>query len=293
MKNVLRIIYMGTPDFAVAPLKKLLDAEKNVVAVITTADKPAGRGQKLAQSAVKVFAESKGLKVLQPINLKSADFQNDLKSLKADIQIVVAFRMLPEPVWNMPPLGTFNLHASLLPKYRGAAPINWAIINGEKETGVSTFFLKHEIDTGAVIYQEKTKIKPNETAGELHDRLMVIGADLVLKTVESVEENKIKTIEQSEIIKEIDKIPEAPKIFKEDCLINWSKDLRSTHNFIRGLSPYPTAWTKLKHKNNKKEINLKIFNSNIEKVEQSKNSGTLFIEDKKIKIAFTEGNLLI
>ncbi|NVJ86021.1 MAG: methionyl-tRNA formyltransferase [Algoriphagus sp.] len=230
---------MGTPEFAVPGLEKLVEAGWNIVGVITAPDKPKGRGQKLIPSAVKEAALKHGLRVLQPTNLKNLEFLEELRSLKADLQIVVAFRMLPEVVWNMPPLGTFNLHASLLPDYRGAAPINWAIINGETETGVTTFFLKHEIDTGSILFQEKVPILPEENLGDVYSKLMTIGADLILKTVEAISKNEIEAIPQDEG----KALHNAPKIFKETCQIDWKKSARDIHNLIRGLSPYPTAWT--------------------------------------------------
>ncbi|MES2794831.1 MAG: methionyl-tRNA formyltransferase [Bacteroidota bacterium] len=235
----MRIIFMGTPDFAVASLAKLVESGANIVAVVTSMDKPSGRGLAINESAVKKYAVSKNIPVLQPEKLKSPEFLEELKSYKADFQIVVAFRMLPEIVWNMPPKGTFNLHGSLLPQYRGAAPINWAIINGEKETGVTTFFLQHEIDTGSIIFQEKTAIGPDETVGDLYERLMHMGADLVLKTVKAIEANNYPQTPQNQDIE----INHAPKIFKETCEIDWAKSASAIHNFIRGLSPYPTAWT--------------------------------------------------
>ena len=237
----LRIVYMGTPEFAVPALEKLVEAGWNVVGVITAPDKPQGRGQKLVGSPVKQAAEKLGLNILQPKNLKSEEFQEELKSLKADLQIVVAFRMLPESVWSMPPLGTFNLHASLLPNYRGAAPINWAIINGETETGVTTFFLKHEIDTGSIIYQEKVPILPEENLGDVYEKLMNIGSDLVLKTVEDIAKDEVKALPQDES----KAIHHAPKIFKETCKIKWENTAEDIHNLVRGLSPYPAAWTEL------------------------------------------------
>lgn len=245
----MRIVFMGTPDFAVASLDKLVQNKKEIVGVVTSADKPAGRGQKLSESSVKKYAVEKGLHILQPEKLKSADFIQELQSLQADLFIVVAFRMLPEIVWNMPPLGTFNLHGSLLPQYRGAAPINWAIINGEKESGVTTFFLKHEIDTGSIIYQTKTPIHENMSAGDLHDTLMEIGADLVLKTVNDIELGKVKATSQEETMKangltEND-LRHAPKIFKADMEINWAKTAKEVFHHIKGLSPYPTAFTKI------------------------------------------------
>ncbi len=243
-KDQLRIVFIGTPDFAVASLKRILEEGYRVVGVITAPDRPAGRGLKVQESAVKRFAVEKGLKVLQPTNLKSPEFQSELKSLEAHIQVVIAFRMLPEAVWDMPPLGTFNLHASLLPAYRGAAPINRAIMNGEKETGVSTFFLKHEIDTGNIIYREKVAIGSEETAGELHDRLMLAGAELVVKTLDAV-----CTGEYPQIPQESGKdAPTAPKLFKEDCELQASWPLEKIFNHVRGLSPYPGAFTRFKGK---------------------------------------------
>ncbi|MBI2279611.1 MAG: methionyl-tRNA formyltransferase [Bacteroidetes bacterium] len=255
MKNKLRIVFMGTPDFAVESLKVLIENNYDIVGVVTAPDKPAGRGQKLQESAVKQFATQHHLTILQPTNLKSEEFLKELKLLNANLQIVVAFRMLPEAVWNMPELGTFNLHASLLPQYRGAAPINWAIINGEKETGVTTFFLQHKIDTGDIIEQKKVTIGENETAGELHDKLRYIGGELVLKTVQAIENRSIKTQPQ----KENQTLKEAYKIFKPDCKIDWNQPIDIIHNKIRGLSPYPTAWTELKHKKNNTILSLKIF----------------------------------
>ncbi|WP_200976283.1 methionyl-tRNA formyltransferase [Echinicola sp. 20G] len=244
MNKDLRIIYMGTPEFAVPSLEILVENGWNVVAVITAPDKPKGRGQKLIPSAVKVAAEKHQIPVLQPTNLKAPDFIEELKSYQADIQVVVAFRMLPEVVWNMPPKGTFNLHASLLPNYRGAAPINWAIINGEKETGVTTFFLKHEIDTGSIIFQEKEPILPEDNIGSLYEKLMKRGSKLVLKTIEEVAKGEVTTAVQDESLAR----HHAPKIFKETCEINWEKSAIEVHNLVRGLSPYPAAWTTLNEK---------------------------------------------
>ncbi|MDE0472650.1 MAG: methionyl-tRNA formyltransferase [Ekhidna sp.] len=239
MSKELRIIFLGTPDFAVASLQKLAENNINVVAVVTAPDKPKGRGKKLGSSAVKDYALEIGLPILQPTNLKSVDFLEELKSYQADLQIVVAFRMLPEAVWRMPPLGTFNLHASLLPQYRGAAPINWAIINGERETGVTTFFLKHEIDTGEIIFREREAIMPKDTAGSLYARLMEKGAHLVLKTVAAIQENEYpQSPQQTKGILE-----KAPKIFKNDCKIYWNQASGNIINFIRGLSPLPGAWS--------------------------------------------------
>lgn len=249
MSKDLRIIFLGTPDFAAASLRNLVENKVNVVAVITAPDKPKGRGKKLGMSAVKEYALEAELPILQPTNLKSAEFLKELEEYKADLQIVVAFRMLPVAVWNMPKLGTFNLHASLLPQYRGAAPINWAIINGEKETGITTFFLKHEIDTGAVIFQEKEPILEDDNVGSLYVRLMNRGADLVLKTVIAIEEGNYPQIDQNAS----SELKSAPKIFKEDCKINWNQSSKTIRDFIRGMSPYPTAWTELNGKT------LKIF----------------------------------
>jgi methionyl-tRNA formyltransferase len=242
--NTLRIIFMGTPEFAVPSLAVLVENKFNVVAVITAPDKPQGRGQKLIPSPVKESASKFGIPVLQPTNLKSPEFLEELKSYKANLQIVVAFRMLPEVVWNMPALGTFNLHASLLPQYRGAAPINWAIINGEKETGVTTFFLKHEIDTGSIIFQEKETIHDSDDVGSLYERLMEKGSQLVLKTVKAIESGNYPAQPQPQEIE----IKHAPKIFKETCEINWNQSSKKIVDFVRGLSPYPGAWTVLNGK---------------------------------------------
>jgi len=245
--NKLRIIFMGTPEFAVPSLEILIKNNYNVAAVITAADKPQGRGQKVALSPVKECAMKHGIPVLQPANLKAPAFLDELKSYQANLQVVVAFRMLPEVVWSMPSLGTFNLHASLLPQYRGAAPINWAIINGEKETGVTTFFLKHEIDTGSIIFQEREPIFEYDNAGTLYERLMEKGGQLVLKTVKSIEAGDFPSLPQSET----QEAKHAPKIFKETCEIHWEQSTEKLRNFVRGLSPYPAAWTILNDKNYK------------------------------------------
>lgn len=243
---------MGTPEFAVPSLAILLENGYDVVAVVTAPDKPGGR-QGIQQSAVKQFALSKGLRIMQPEKLKNPLFLDELKALKADLQIVVAFRMLPEAVWSMPPLGTMNLHGSLLPRYRGAAPINWAVINGEKETGVTTFLLKHEIDTGDLLFQEKIPIGSDETAGELHDRMMHIGAKLILKSVQAIERNDAKPMPQVDL-----EATHAPKIFAETCQINFDQASQKVHDFVRGLSPYPGAWTTLESKT------LKILRTSLE-----------------------------
>jgi len=235
----LRIIFMGTPEFAVPSLEILVEHKYNIVAVITAPDKPQGRGQKLSYSPVKECAIKYNIPVLQPPNLKAPEFLEQLNNFNSNLQIVVAFRMLPEAVWAMPSLGTFNLHASLLPQYRGAAPINWAIINGEKETGATTFFLKHEIDTGSIIFQVREPIGPDDDAGAVYDRLMKKGAELVLKTVRAIEQNNYPSIPQPEA----DEIKHAPKIFKETCEIKWDQSSDQVKNFVRGLSPYPAAWT--------------------------------------------------
>ncbi len=242
--NQLRIIFMGTPEFAVPSLEILIENKYNVVAVITAADKPQGRGQKVTLSPVKECAMKHDIPVLQPANLKAPEFLEELKSYQANLQVVVAFRMLPEVVWSMPSLGTFNLHASLLPQYRGAAPINWAIINGEKETGVTTFFLKHEIDTGSIIFQEREPIFEQDDAGTLYERLMEKGGQLVLKTVKSIEADDFPSLPQPET----QEAKHAPKIFKETCEINWDQSNEKLWNFVRGLSPYPAAWTTLNGK---------------------------------------------
>jgi methionyl-tRNA formyltransferase len=285
MKKELRIVFMGTPDFAVESLKVLVENNYNVVGVITAPDKPAGRGQKLNESAVKKYAVANNLKVLQPTNLKAEEFIAELKALNANLQIVVAFRMLPEVVWNMPEIGTFNLHASLLPQYRGAAPINWAIINGEKETGVSTFFLQHKIDTGDIIAQQKVTIGENETAGELHDKLMLIGKDLVLKTVQDIENDNITTQPQNEN----QELKEAFKIFKPFCKINWTKPIAEIHNHIRGLSPYPTAFTEFKHKETDDMISCKVFKTTKEIETHNHENGTIIQSKSEIKIAVNGG----
>jgi methionyl-tRNA formyltransferase len=292
-KKDLKIIYMGTPDFAVEPLKKLVENNYSIVAVVTNPDKPAGRGQKEQESAVKKYAKSKDLNILQPDKFRDEAFLKQLKELNADLQIVVAFKMLPEIVWNMPKLGTFNLHASLLPQYRGAAPINWAIINGDNKTGVTTFFLKHKIDTGNVIFQEEVPIHNNDNAGIIHDKLMYKGADLVLKTVEAILNEDYQEINQKDLISDRVEIKHAPKIFKNDCKIDWQKDLNSIYNLIRGLSPYPAAWTEIKNIKNE-TVQLKLFVT--EKVDSSHNEiPGEFISDKKnfLKVAVQEGYINI
>ncbi len=254
----LRIVYMGTPDFAVLPLQRLMEAGHQIVGVVTNPDKPAGRGQKLQESAVKKYAVAHRLPVLQPERFRDPSFLEQLRSLRADLQFVVAFKMLPEIVWNMPPFGTVNLHASLLPDYRGAAPINWAIMNGEHYSGVSTFLLKHEVDTGNIIFQQKVKIDEEMTAGELHDRLMEVGADLLLKTAETIAEGHYPLTDQTTLLQGREP-KQAPKIFKEDMKINWSWSVERIYNHIRGLSPFPAAWTELRHKVTGEVISVKLF----------------------------------
>lgn len=243
-KKDLRIVFLGTPEFAVESLDLLYTNGYNIVGVVTMPDKPAGRGHHLLQSAVKKYAVAHGLKLMQPVKLKDPEFVEELRSLDADLFIVIAFRMLPEVVWTMPRLGTFNLHASLLPKYRGAAPINWAVINGDTETGVTTFFLKHEIDTGDIISQEKIEIRPDDNVGDVHDRLMSLGAQLTLDTVEHIIKDDLKPIPQDQLTGGVEPTP-APKIFKDTCHIDWTKPNTQIHNLVRGLSPYPAAWSGL------------------------------------------------
>lgn len=241
----MRIVYMGTPDFAVESLKALVEGGYNVVGVVTNLDKRSGRGQKVTQSAVKIYAEEQGLKVLQTPKFRDENFLSELRELKADLQIVVAFKMLPEIVWSMPPMGTFNLHASLLPRYRGAAPLNWAVINGDRATGATTFLLKHEIDTGSVLMQREIEISNDDTVGDVHDSLMYLGAELVCKTVDGLSDGSITPMSQEELIEKGFEERHAPKIFKDDCLINWGNSTSTVHNHIRGLSPYPAAWCNL------------------------------------------------
>lgn len=280
MDKKLRIIFMGTPEFAVPSLEILIKNGWNVVAVITAPDRPQGRGQKLISSPVKITAIENGIPVLQPTNLKSNDFIEELRSFHADLQIVVAFRMLPEVIWSMPPKGTFNLHASLLPNYRGAAPINWAIINGEKETGMTTFFLKHEIDTGSIIFQEKEPINSEDNIGTLYERLMDKGSKLVLKTTEKIQENKILTLPQDEA----QAIHHAPKIFKETCEIDWNKPAEAIRNLIRGLSPYPAAWTFLDGKT------CKIFKSEFSDKDLEGLTPGEYYSDGKKELVFQTGS---
>lgn len=276
----MKIVFMGTPDFAVASLSALYEAGYEIAGVITAADKPAGRGQKLQESAVKRYAVEKGLKVLQPLKLKDPEFITELRALNADLQVVVAFRMLPEVVWDMPAKGTINLHGSLLPQYRGAAPINHAIINGETESGVTTFFLKHEIDTGDVIFSTKVPIAADDTAGDLHDSLMIAGAKLLVKTVKAIEENDYT--EQPQPM--AGELKHAPKIFKEFCKIDWNQPVKTIYNLIRGLSPYPTAFTQLNDKS------IKVFKAGYEEIHPDVNPGVFLTDGKTfLKFAATDG----
>jgi len=275
---------MGTPDFAVPSLRILVQNGYKVAGVVTATDKYGGRGKKqLLESPVKKYAVEQGIPVLQPKNLKSPEFQEDLRALNANLQVVVAFRMLPETVWDMPEYGTFNLHGSLLPRYRGAAPINWAVINGDTETGVTTFFIRHEIDTGDVLLQEKMPIGPNETAGEVHDRMMMLGAETVLKTVQAIESGNYHLQKQDDA-----QATKAPKLFRETCEIDFDQPVEKVHNFVRGLSPYPAAWTTLEDKQ------LKILRTHYKKADVEATPGTFRSDNKSwIKIAALDGWLVI
>jgi methionyl-tRNA formyltransferase len=284
---------MGTPDFAVETLKRLHEAGKEIVGVITVADKPAGRGKKIRYSAVKEYVMEKGLKILQPTNLKDEVFINELRELKADLQVVVAFRMLPEVVWNMPPKGTFNIHGSLLPQYRGAAPINWAVINGDKQTGVTSFFLDKEIDTGRIIASKSTQISDEDNAGTVHDRLMVLGADLALETVEMIEQGDVSSIAQEDHENYTQELKHAPKIFKQDCKLDFNQSCRSVFNKVRGLSPYPAAYLDL-ISDSGKSLYMKVFSVDIEEENGAVEAGTMLTDDKNyIKIACQDGFLVL
>ena len=294
-KEELRIVYMGTPDFAVESLKALVEGGYNVVGVVTMPDKPIGRhGSVLQASPVKQYAVEKGLKVLQPVKLKDEAFVEELRSLNADLQIVVAFRMLPEVVWNMPRLGTFNLHASLLPQYRGAAPINWAVINGDTETGITTFFLQHEIDTGRVIQQVKVPISDTDNVGDVHDRLMMLGGQLVVETVDNIINGTVTSVEQDDMLAEGEDLRPAPKIFHDTCRIDWKgKNMKRIYDFIRGLSPYPAAWTELV--NGDKVLSVKIFEAEKLPADSSQYSRGMILTDGKseVKVAVDGGFLRV
>lgn len=286
-KRDLRIVYMGTPDFAVASLKALIDKGYKVVGVITAPDKPAGRGQKLQQSAVKVYAVQNGLHILQPTNLKDESFLNELRSLNANLQVVVAFRMLPEVVWQMPEYGTFNLHASLLPQYRGAAPIHWAIINGETQTGVTTFFIDEKIDTGAIIASKKVSITPDATVGMLHDELMTIGSELVLETVDLIKNDVVTTsIQQSS-----EALKTAYKLHKDNCKIDWQCDIDAVYNKIRGLNPFPSAWTTLH--NDDELLDIKIFDVEKELTAHKLSIGKVITTKNDMKIVVKGGYIVV
>ncbi|MEM7162386.1 MAG: methionyl-tRNA formyltransferase, partial [Bacteroidota bacterium] len=283
MSKDLKIVFMGTPHFAVTCLKTLVEEELNIVAVITAVDKPAGRGKKLKASPVKEYALEQGLRVLQPSNLKSPDFIDELKQLEVDLFVVVAFRMLPEVVWAMPPMGTINLHASLLPNYRGAAPINWAIINGEKETGVTTFFIEKEIDTGKIIHQDRVRILEEMTAGELHDELALVGSRLLCKTITAIAKEEAESYVQAY---DSEHMKKAPKIFKEDCRINWDSMGLDIHNFIRGLSPFPSAWTQL---DDEKASLLKIARATFIEERHEERPGSIRISKRTFEVACKDG----
>lgn len=294
-KEELRIVYMGTPDFAVESLKALVEGGYNVVGVVTMPDKPIGRhGSVLQASPVKQYAIEKGLNVLQPVKLKDESFVEELRSLNADLQIVVAFRMLPEVVWNMPRLGTFNLHASLLPQYRGAAPINWAVINGDTETGITTFFLQHEIDTGRVIQQVKVPISDTDNVGDVHDRLMMLGGKLVVETVDNIINGTVTSVEQDDMLAEGEELRPAPKIFHDTCRIDWKgMNMKQIYDFIRGLSPYPAAWTELV--NGDKVLSVKIFEAEKIPADSSQyNRGAILTDGKsEVRVAVDGGFLRV
>ncbi|MFV0247882.1 MAG: methionyl-tRNA formyltransferase [Tenacibaculum sp.] len=289
MKN-LRIVFMGTPDFALTVLKSLVENKYPIVGVITSADKPAGRGRVLRQSPVKKYALYKNLPLLQPTNLKDKEFQNSLRAWNANLQIVVAFRMLPKSVWDMPAYGTFNLHASLLPQYRGAAPINWAIINGETKTGVTTFFIDDQIDTGEIILQKQTNIGKDETFGQLYNRLMSMGANLVVQTIELISKANVKTTKQAIADTNMHN-KQAPKLFCENCKIDWSKSLSDIYNKIRGLNPQPGAWTTILNKD--KKITAKLYSVDKEFLPHKFNSGKIITTKYVIKIAVKDGFLIV
>ncbi|MEW5675087.1 methionyl-tRNA formyltransferase [Flavobacterium enshiense] len=283
----LRIVFMGTPEFAVGILDTIYRNNYEIVGVITAADKPAGRGQKIKYSAVKEYALEKNLRLLQPTNLKDETFLEELRILNANLQVVVAFRMLPEVVWRMPKFGTFNLHASLLPEYRGAAPINWAIINGESKTGVTTFFIDDKIDTGAMILNDEISIGENETAGALHDRLMVLGSETVVKTLALIEKGDVKTKIQSES----PEIKTAYKLNRDNCKIDWNKPGAEIHNLVRGLSPYPASWCFFQ--DNDQEWNIKIYETLFEKADHDYTTGSILSTKKELKIAVKDGFIKI
>ena len=281
-KEDLKIVFLGTPDFAVESLRRIHEGGYNIVGVITMPDKPAGRGHKLLHSPVKQYAVANNLPLLQPVNLKDPQFVEELRALGANLFVVIAFRMLPEIVWSMPELGTFNLHASLLPKYRGAAPINWAVINGDTETGVTTFFLKHEIDTGDIIRQERIEIAPSDNVGDVHDRLMMLGAELTIDTIEHIIAGDLKPIPQDEILQGAEPTP-APKIFKDTCLIDFTQPAINVHNLVRGLSPYPAAWTTLELED-REPITIKVFETKVSDYNGPLTSGKFTIDGQHLYV---------
>ena len=291
-KEDLRIVFFGTPDFAVESLSRLVDGGYNVAAVVTMPDKPAGRGRQLQQSDVKRYAVEHDLPVLQPVSLKDEAFIEELRSFNAQLFIVIAFRMLPEAVWQMPPLGTFNLHASLLPRYRGAAPINWAVMNGDTETGVTTFFLKHEIDTGDVIQQRSCPIGRKDNVEVIHDRLMVMGADMVLKTVDAIIAGTVKPIPQEQMLTAGQQPTPAPKLFKDTCRIDWSRPAETLYNHIRGLSPYPAAWTTLQNADGNEMTTLKVYATGEPEpfaTAEKPTPGTIVADRKTLRVACGDG----
>ncbi|WP_299181087.1 methionyl-tRNA formyltransferase [uncultured Aquimarina sp.] len=284
----LKILFMGTPDFAVETLRTIIENNYTVVGVITAPDRPAGRGRKLKASAVKEYALSQNLPILQPTNLKDEGFIENLKELQANLNIVVAFRMLPKVVWDMPKYGTFNLHASLLPQYRGAAPINWAIINGEQKTGITTFFIDEKIDTGHIILQKEIEIQDNETAGTLHDRLMLNGASLVIDTIKAIENETVSTKMQP---KQDNELKTAYKLHRDNTKVNWNDNIKTIYNLIRGLSPYPSAWSLLYNKG--EEVSIKIYDTEIEEQEHNFDIGKIIVEDSIIKVAVHNGYIIL
>ena len=279
MDKNLRIVYMGTPDFAVLPLKRIVEAGYNVVGVVTNPDKPAGRGRQIQESAVKVYAKTLGVPILQPEKFRDPEFLRELEALQADLQLVVAFKMLPEVVWSMPKYGTMNLHASMLPAYRGAAPINWAIINGDKESGVSTFILRHEIDTGAVLMQQPVQITDTMTAGDLHDQLMEVGADVLLKSVDAINSGEYTLTEQDMLNNGHSSCP-APKIFKEDMKINWHDTLINIYNKVRGLAPFPSAWFEMVSNESNEVVSAKVYAVEIKECEHNGELGQIVTDGK-------------
>lgn len=291
----LRIVFMGTPEFAVESLDALVSQGYNVVGVVTVPDKPAGRGLKLKESDVKRYAVEKHLPLLQPEKLKDTEFIERLRALKADLQVVVAFRMLPEIVWAMPLMGTINLHASLLPQYRGAAPINWAIINGEDFTGVTTFLLQHEIDTGNVLYQQPVRIEETDNVGTVHDRLMVVGSEVLLKTIDDLAGNSVEPMSQETLIEknQTGKLLPAPKLFKDDCKIDWNLNSREVYNKIRGLNPFPGAWTTLVPADGGAPLTLKIFDCKYSNISVSDKPGSIHVKKNDCQINCRDGVILL